>query len=91
MDAEELKRVHGDDVELQPDDSEDEHLTEADALARAKEEGIEFVDTFHPVHLPTMSRPNSTNYATREDAEKARLELESPGEYIVAQSRARKS
>lgn len=45
-DPEELKKVHGEDVELGVDDSEDEHLTEKKALEQAKAEGIEFVDSF---------------------------------------------
>ena len=46
MTEKELKKIHGDDVELAPDNSEDEKLTEADAIKQAKKEGLEFVDDF---------------------------------------------
>lgn len=38
--------IHSENVETAPDDSEDEHLTEEQALAQAKEQGIEFKDQF---------------------------------------------
>lgn len=46
MNEAELKAVHGEDVELAPDNSKDEHLSEKDALAQGKAEGLEFVDEF---------------------------------------------
>lgn len=59
----ELKRIHGEDVELAPDDSEDDHLTEEEALAQAKAEGIEFVDAF-------MVEGEAKEYKTAKLAEK---------------------
>lgn len=46
MTEKELKKIHGADVELGVDDSEDEKLTEKQALARAKKEGLVPVDTY---------------------------------------------
>lgn len=47
------------------DTSVDEHLTEEEALARAKEEGYEFVDFF------TVEGDLNTRYETEEEAIKA--------------------
>lgn len=60
----ELKKIHGADVELAPDDSEDERLTEKDALAQAESEGILFVD-----HWKVDG--DETRYETEKAAKKA--------------------
>lgn len=63
----ELKKIHGKDVELAPDDSEDEKLTEKQALAQAKKEGIEFVDEWVVVDETT----EISVHETLKEAEKA--------------------
>lgn len=54
------QKIHGADINL----GLDEKLTEEQALARAKKEGIEFVDTF-------QVEGEKTEYETLEEAQKA--------------------
>lgn len=81
MDEEELKRIHGEDVELKPDDTEDEKLTEEQALKDAREQGIEFIDTF-------FVQDHDGIYDSREEAEAAMSKLKIKGNII--QTRRRK-
>lgn len=84
MNEDELKKLHGEDVELAPDDSEDDHLTEKQALAQAKAEGIEFVDSYS-----VMDDPDNTEFETREEAV-ARAEELGLDTLNVIQTRRRK-
>jgi hypothetical protein len=79
----ELKRIHGDDVELAPDDSEDEHLSEADAIKQAKKEGIEFVD-----HFMIAGHEDLGKFDTKKLAEKEASKLK--GEINIIQVREKK-
>jgi len=84
MDEKELKKLHGDDVELQPDNSEDERLTEKEALAQARAEGIEFVD-----HFSVDGDEENLTFDTRGEAEERADEL-GLDSLAVIQTRTRK-
>lgn len=73
------------------DDSEDDHLTEQDALEQAQAVGIEFVDEFvivkgDPVDGPIVAR----GYATHEAAEEAIAEREDADQCSIKQIRTQK-
>lgn len=88
MDEEELKRIHGDDVELAPDDSEDDKLTEADALKQAADEGIYFKDTFYVVKIGQVQATDD-GFDTYEEAQKELASRENKDEYTIIQTRER--
>lgn len=84
MNEDELKKIHGPDVELNPDDSEDERLTEKEALAQAKAEGIEFVDSFS-----VMGDKDNQTFETRSGAAVRCKEL-GVDELAIVQTRSQK-
>lgn len=59
----ELIEIHGKDVELKPDDSEDEKLTEKLAIKQAKSENLGFRDFW-------TIEGDLTEYETQKQAEK---------------------
>lgn len=85
----ELKKIHGKDVELAPDDSEDEKLTEKQALAQAKKEGIEFIDDFVVVPVGVTDPSEGVKFSTLESADKAIAKKKNPKEWSVIQVRYR--
>lgn len=89
MDEEELKRIHGEDVELAPDDTEDDKLTEEDALAEAAAQGINFIDKYYVVKIErTMIQAEDNGYDTREEAEADRQRRDDPEAYTILQTRS---
>lgn len=72
----------------QVDTSEDEKLTEREALDRAKAEGIYFVDDFLLAPADNSMQTLPKSYATREEAQTAAAALE--GEYVIVQRRQQK-
>ena len=73
------------DEEGNPDDL----YTEKEALALAKEQGIEFIDTYTVVKISNFSQEGDA-YTTRKQAEKALAKLENQDEYTIAQNRRQK-
>lgn len=72
------------------DTSPDDHLTEKKALAQAKKEGIEFVDTFQLSKLDTLSGEMlPETYTSAEVAETARKKRKDAKKYHVVQVRTR--
>jgi hypothetical protein len=80
------------------DTSQDEHLSEQEALDRARAEGIEFEDQFHLESFKRTPGRKLTDeqrklkdgvYPTREKAEKALTDLDNDDFHIV-QSRRQK-
>lgn len=65
IDEKEMKRIHGADVDLKTaPDPKDEQLSEADAVARAKRKGIQFIDIW-------KVEGSEERYSSLADAEKA--------------------
>lgn len=89
MTDEEMKRIHGEDVELAPDDSEDDKLTEEDALAQAAAQGIYFKDTYvilRKVDL-TPVNPDGLGFERLAEAEAELAKLDNKDDYMIAQKR----
>lgn len=86
----ELKKIHGADVELNPDTSEDDKLTEKEALAQAKKEGIEFIDSYHLMKIDPIGEELPESYTTATKANAALDKLDDKRDYVVVQRRTRK-
>ena len=87
LSEEELKRIHGDDVELAPDDSEDDKLAEKDALKQAAEQGIFFKDTFFVVKIGEVQAVDDPGYDTYDDAARKLNSLKDKQDYTIVQQR----
>lgn len=83
MNAEELKRIHGDDVELAPDDSKDDKLTEDKALQQAASEGVYFKDTYYVVKVGQVQAYDDDGFDSQDAAERHRSTLEDRDQYQV--------
>ena len=68
------------------------HVTEEEALAQAKKDGIEFVDSYHVVKIGEFVdfTDTKTTHDTHAKADTARKKLKNPDQYTVAQVRTRK-
>lgn len=67
----------------------DEQLSEKEALQRASDEGIYFVDSFVIANNDSFERVGDT-HKTKDDAQKALNKLENPSSYHIQQVRERK-
>lgn len=77
----ELKKIHGEDVELGIDNSKDDHLTEHDALKQASKDGIKFVDTF------TVEGLDGVEFDSKEDAVAVAEQADEPLNVIQTRNR----
>lgn len=66
----------------------DEKLTEQDALQRAADEGIYFVDHYQLLNMIT-GQQLPDRYDTKAEAEKAMQKLDNAGDYQIVQVRER--
>lgn len=68
----------------------DDLYTEEEAVALAKEEGVEFIDSFTIVKISDFSRPDNKEYNTIIKAKNALAKLADKDEYTIQQIRHQK-